>query len=142
MISNWLRPAGYACVTATALALSSATSVYAETPTPVAAPEHAPHHDPSRTRFVIGLEKSVQFQVFSLSNPNRVVVELPDVKVSLPTLAGDKPVGLVKSFRGGTASADKMRVVIDVTEPVIVAKSEVEKGKDRSEERRVGKECA
>jgi N-acetylmuramoyl-L-alanine amidase len=130
MLLNWLRPAGYACVTATALALLSVTSAYAQTPPPAAAPEHAPHNDPSRTRFVIGLEKSVQFQVFSLSNPNRVVVELPDVKVSLPTIAGDKPVGLVKSFRGGTASADKMRVVIEVTEPVIVAKSEVEKGKD------------
>ncbi len=130
MISNWLRPTGHACVTATVLAFAVSTSVYAQTPPPPAAPEHAPHNDPTRTRFVIGLEKSVQFQVFSLSNPNRVVVELPDVKVSLPTLAGDKPVGLVKSFRGGTASADKMRVVIDVTEPVIVAKSEVEKGKD------------
>ena len=117
-------------MTAMVLAFAVATSVYAQTPPPPAAPEHAPHNDPTRTRFVIGLEKSVQFQVFSLSNPNRVVVELPDVKVSLPTLAGDKPVGLVKSFRGGTASADKMRVVIDVTEPVIVAKSEVEKGKD------------
>ncbi len=130
MMSNWFRPAGYACVTATALAFASAMPVNAQTPPPADAPEHAPQNDPSRTRFVIGLEKSVQFQVFSLSNPNRVVVELPDVKVSLPTLAGDKPVGLVKSFRGGTASADKMRVVIDVTEPVIVAKSEVEKGRD------------
>lgn len=130
MISKWLRPAGFACATVTALALLPATPVYAQTPAPAAAPEAAPHNDPSRTRFVIGLEKSVQFQVFSLSNPNRVVVELPDVKVSLPTIAGDKPVGLVKSFRGGTASADKMRVVIDVTEPVIVAKSEVERGKD------------
>lgn len=129
---NWLWRAGYPCVTACALAVLAATSVHAQTPapTPAAAPAaHAPN-DPSRTRFVIGLEKSVQFQVFSLSNPNRVVVELPDVKVQLPTIAGDKPVGLVKSFRGGTASDDKMRVVIDVTEPVIVAKSEIEKGKD------------
>ena len=86
--------------------------------------------DNTRTRFVIGLEKPVQFQVFSLSNPNRVVVEMPDVKVSLPTMAGDKPVGLVRSFRGGQAASDKMRVVIDVTEPVVVAKSEVVKNAD------------
>ena len=83
-----------------------------------------------RTRFIIGLEKGVQFQVFSLANPNRVVVELPDVKVALPTLESDKPVGLVKSFRGGIASANKMRIVIDVTEPVVVAKSGIEKSAD------------
>jgi N-acetylmuramoyl-L-alanine amidase len=86
--------------------------------------------DTLRTRFVIGLEKSVQFQVFSLSNPNRVVVELPNVKHSLPASSGEKAVGLVKSFRGGLASADRMRLVIDVTEPVIVVRSGIEKAAD------------
>lgn len=129
MMSYWLAPAGRACALAAAFALLPASSATAQVATPDAVAIAAvPKNDPTRTRFVIGLEKAVQFQVFSLSNPNRVVVELPDVKVSLPTLAGDKPVGLVKSFRGGQASADKMRVVIEVTEPVIVAKSEVEKG--------------
>ena len=101
-----------------------------ETAKPAHTSERAVGGDATRTRFVIGLDKAVQFQVFSLSNPNRVIVEMPDVKVSLPTQDADKPVGLVKSFRGGLASADKMRIVIDVTEPVIVAKSEIEKGKD------------
>lgn len=128
----WLRPVGRACALFAALAMSMAPAAFAQTLAAAVIPdsEPAPIVDATRTRFVIGLEKTVQFQVFSLSNPNRVVVELPDVKVSLPTLSGDKPVGLVKSFRGGQASADKMRVVIDVTEPVIVAKSEVEKGHD------------
>lgn len=127
MNSSWVAPAGRACALAAAFVFWSAPFVAAQV-APVAITEHSPQVDASRTRFVIGLEKAVQFQVFSLTNPNRVVVEMPDVKVSLPTIAGDKPVGLVKSFRGGQASADKMRVVIDVTEPVIVAKSEVEKG--------------
>jgi N-acetylmuramoyl-L-alanine amidase len=120
-----LRPLGRAICLAVALA-SAVPSVHANEP----APDQAIGGDARRTRFVIGLEKSVQYQVFSLSNPNRVVVVLPDVKVSLPTLAGGKPVGLVQSFRGGLAAADKLRVVIDVTEPVIVAKSGVEKAKD------------
>src|SRR5262245_48612271 len=30
--------------------------------------------DQARTRFIIGLGKDVQFQVFSLSNPNRVII--------------------------------------------------------------------
>jgi len=128
MMSYWLAPTGRACAFAAVFGLLPAATAAAQVETPAVTLDAAVKSDPTRTRFVIGLEKAVQFQVFSLSNPNRVVIELPDVKVSLPTLAGDKPVGLVKSFRGGQAAADKMRVVIDVTEPVIVAKSEVEKG--------------
>ena len=88
--------------------------------------------DNSRTRFVIGLEKTVDFQVFSLSNPNRVIVELPDLKVQLPILTGSTPVGLVQSFRGGLSAPGKMRVVIDVTAPVVVEKAAIEKAKDGS----------
>ena len=84
----------------------------------------------ARTRFVIGLEQKSDFQVSSLQNPNRVVVDLPDVKVHLPTISGDQPVGLVKSFRGGLASAGKMRVIIDVTDPVIVESAKFEAAKD------------
>lgn len=86
--------------------------------------------DKTRTRFVIGLEKSVDFQVFSLSNPNRVIVELPDIKVQLPPNSGAASVGLVQSFRGGLSAPGKMRVVIDVTGPVVVEKASIEKAKD------------
>jgi N-acetylmuramoyl-L-alanine amidase len=120
-----LRLAGRACAIAALSAVVFAQASFAQTP-----PAGSAVAVNDRTRFVIGLEKPVRFQVFSLSNPNRVVVELPDVKVSLPTMQADKPVGLVKSFRGGQASTDKMRVVIDVTEPVIVTRSEVEKTAD------------
>jgi N-acetylmuramoyl-L-alanine amidase len=118
---------------------SAAPITMAAAPAPIPAPTAAPAPvpveralggDTLRTRFVIGLEKSVQFQVFSLSNPNRVVVVLPDVRLQLPTHDGAKPVGLIKSFRGGLASAEQMRIVIDVTEPVIVASSAIEKTKD------------
>ena len=88
--------------------------------------------DRSRTRFVIGLEKSVDFQVFSLSNPNRVIVELPDLKLQLPPSPTAGPVGLVSSFRGGLSAPGKMRVVIEVTNPVVVEKASIEKGKDAS----------
>lgn len=80
-----------------------------------------------RTRFVIGLEHKVDYQVFSLANPNRVVIELPDVKLYLPEIAKDKTVGLVRSFRGGLAATGKTRIVIDVTQPVIVERAKVQK---------------
>ena len=89
-----------------------------------------PASDPLRTRFVIGLERKVEFEVFSLANPNRVVVELPDVSLRLPEQPNDKAVGLVKSFRGGQAAPGKTRIVIDVTQPVVVETAKVEKAKD------------
>jgi N-acetylmuramoyl-L-alanine amidase len=83
----------------------------------------------TRTKFIIGLERQVEFQVFALTNPNRVFVELPDVKLQLPPLPGDTPIGLVKTFRGGTSAPGKARVVIDVTGPVVV-KADIEKAKE------------
>ena len=84
----------------------------------------------TRTKFIIGLERQVDFQVFALTNPNRVFVELPDVKLQLPPLPGDTPVGLVKTFRGGTSAPGKARVVIDVTGAVVVEKAVIEKSQD------------
>lgn len=79
-----------------------------------------------RTRFVVGLERKVEYQVFSLANPNRVVVELPDVELRLPDpIAASK--GLVTNFRGGLAAPGKTRVVIDVSQPVIVESAKLTK---------------
>ncbi|MFT3731612.1 MAG: N-acetylmuramoyl-L-alanine amidase [Hyphomicrobium sp.] len=83
-------------------------------------PSPVPVHRLTGTRFVIGLDSKVEFQIFSLSNPNRVIIELPEVNVSLPKLDGKTPAGLVKTVRAGLAAAGKMRVVIGVTQPVVV----------------------
>jgi N-acetylmuramoyl-L-alanine amidase len=82
------------------------------------------------TRFEIGLEHSIDFQIFVLENPNRVIVEFPDVKLQLPAFTEDRSVGLVKSFRGGLSAPGKARVVIDVACPVVVEKADVENSKD------------
>jgi N-acetylmuramoyl-L-alanine amidase len=84
----------------------------------------------TRTRFVIALEREAPFQVSSLANPNRVVVDLPEVRFGLPPPLGAEAAGLVKGFRGGLASPGKIKVVIDVTDPVIVEKAEIEAASD------------
>jgi N-acetylmuramoyl-L-alanine amidase len=91
----------------------------------------------ARTRFVIGLDRSTEFQVFSLRHPNRVIVDLPDVKMQLPAASGEYPIGLVKSFRGGLAAPGKMRIVIDVTDPVVVDTARLEPIKDGPQQRLV-----
>ena len=95
-----------------------------------AAPRAGAPAEKTRTKFIIGLEHQVEFQVFALTNPSRVFVELPDVKLQLPPLPGDTPVGLVKTFRGGTSAPGKARVVIDVTGAVVVEKAVIEKSQD------------
>ena len=94
-----------------------------------AAPKPVPAIAPlvTRTRFVVGLDRKVEYQVFSLANPNRVVVELPDVKLQLPAQSENATVGLVRSFRGGLAAPGKNRIVIDVTQPVVVESAKLEK---------------
>jgi N-acetylmuramoyl-L-alanine amidase len=113
------------------IALSTASSAQQVTGSTLAAAHRAGAPvEKTRTRFIIGLEQQVDFQVFALTNPNRVFVELPDVKLQLPPLPGDAPVGLVKTFRGGTSAPGKARVVIDVTGAVVVEKAVIEKSQD------------
>ena len=96
----------------------------------IAVPSPVPAHRVTGTRFVIELGSKVDYQVFSLSQPNRVIVELPEVGVRLPRLDGDAPLGLVKNIRAGLAAPGKTRVVIDVTQPVVVESSNLVAGKN------------
>lgn len=84
----------------------------------------------SRTRFIVNLERQVDFEVSALTHPHRVLIDLPEVKLVLPNPIGDTPVGLIKSFRHGLSAPGKARVIIDLTGPVVVEKSELEPAPD------------
>lgn len=79
--------------------------------------------DDSRVRFIADLSATVDAAVFTLADPYRIVVDLPDVRFALPDLAGTEPRGLASAFRYGSISPGKSRIVIDVTGPVAVDKS-------------------
>jgi N-acetylmuramoyl-L-alanine amidase len=83
-----------------------------------------------RTRFLVGLPHATEFEVFSLSNPNRVIIDVAEVKLRLPEQPKGKPVGLVQSFSAGLSSADRSRIVLYVTEPVIVSGAKIEQAND------------
>jgi N-acetylmuramoyl-L-alanine amidase len=89
-----------------------------------------PKIETTRTRFIVNLERHVDFEVSSLTHPNRVLVDLPEVRLVLPDAIGETPVGLIKSFRHGVSAPGKSRVIIDVTGPVVIEKTEIEKGPD------------
>ena len=84
----------------------------------------------TRTRFIVNLERHVDFEVSALTHPNRVLIDLPEVKLVLPDALGDTPAGLIKSFRHGMSAPGKSRVIIDVTGPVVVERTDIEKGPD------------
>jgi N-acetylmuramoyl-L-alanine amidase len=79
--------------------------------------------DLTRTRFVADLSETVDFRVFLLSDPYRVIVDLPEVKFLMPSGVGGKGKGLISAFRYGLFGQGKSRIVIDVLEPVLIEKA-------------------
>ncbi len=79
--------------------------------------------DASRTRFIVDLSESLDFTAFTLADPYRVVVDLPQVTFRLPPKSGETARGLVKVFRYGLVMQGGSRIVIDTTGPVRVDRS-------------------
>jgi N-acetylmuramoyl-L-alanine amidase len=79
--------------------------------------------DAKETRFVMDLSEKVDIAAFTLANPYRVVVDMPQVTFNLPSKAGDAGRGLIKAFRYGLVMQGGSRIVIDAKGPVRVEKS-------------------
>ncbi len=76
-----------------------------------------------RTRFVADLSEEVKFRLFTLADPYRIIVDLPDVKFQLPAGLGEQGRGLIAAFRFGLIAEGKARIVIDLNAPVLVDKA-------------------
>lgn len=81
--------------------------------------------DAKQTRFILDLDKPVQFRAFALADPYRVIVDLPQVSFKLPAGAGVAGRGLVKAFRYGLVMPGGSRIVFDLAGPAKIAKSYV-----------------
>lgn len=79
--------------------------------------------DGQRTRFVVDLSRKVELHAFTLADPYRVIVDLPELTFDLPQTAGKKGRGLVSAFRYGQFAKDKARMVLDATGPVLIDKA-------------------
>jgi len=75
---------------------------------------------PEKTRFVMDLTGPIEFNVFSLADPYRIVLDLPEVGWQLPARPLPQRQGLVRSLRYGLFKAGASRVVLDVGQPVKV----------------------
>src|SRR6188472_4458054 len=81
--------------------------------------------DARQTRFILDLDKPVQFRAFTLADPYRVIVDLNQVNFRLPAAAGATGRGLVKAFRYGLVMPGGSRIVFDLAGPAKIAKSYV-----------------
>jgi len=79
--------------------------------------------DRKQTRFVLDLDRPIQFRAFTLADPYRVVVDVPQVDFQLPTETGSSGRGLVKAFRYGLVMPGGSRLVFDLAGPARIAKS-------------------
>jgi N-acetylmuramoyl-L-alanine amidase len=81
--------------------------------------------DDKRTRFILDLDKNIQFRAFALADPYRVVVDLPQVTFQLASGAGTAGRGLIKAFRYGLVMPGGSRIVFDLAGPARIEKSYV-----------------
>lgn len=70
---------------------------------------------PLATRIVLDLDRPAGHELFELSNPNRIVIDLPGTTAS-SALRLPVPKGRVRSVRTGTRPGGVLRVVLDLTE--------------------------
>jgi len=108
------------CASALAQPQAPAASAPPQAALPVVLSARVGEHE-DRTRFVVELSDPVKLRVFTLSNPDRVVIDLPEVLWALK--APDRPSGkgAVKSYRYGLFRPGNSRFVIDLNTPVSAA---------------------
>ncbi len=71
-----------------------------------------------RTRFVVELSDPVAIRVFTLANPNRIVIDMPSVIWRLQDAPRPSGKGAVRSYRYGLFRPGNSRFVIDLNAPV------------------------
>ena len=72
---------------------------------------------PDKTRFVLELSDVPQFDIFTLADPYRVVIDLPDLDWSQAKHKRLDRKGLVKSLRYGNYRPGVSRIVLDLAGP-------------------------
>lgn len=81
--------------------------------------------DSKQTRFVLDLDRKIDLRAFVLGNPDRVVIDIPQVTFKLPDNAGQNGRGLIKAFRYGLVMPGGSRLVFDLSGPAKIEKAYV-----------------
>jgi N-acetylmuramoyl-L-alanine amidase len=79
--------------------------------------------DEAQTRFVMDFSRKIEVRAFTLADPYRVVVDIPQVVFHLPPKTGEGGRGLIKAFRFGLVMQGGSRLVFDLAKPAKVEKA-------------------
>jgi N-acetylmuramoyl-L-alanine amidase len=79
--------------------------------------------DEAQTRMVVDFSHKVEIRAFTLANPYRVVIDMPQVAFHFPARTGESGRGLVKAFRYGLVMQGGSRMVIDLAKPARIDKA-------------------
>ncbi len=89
----------------------------------VTAARVGPH--PDMTRFVLELSQAPAFEIFTLQDPYRVVIDLPEVDWRIPPEGVPRGKGVIEDLRFGLFQPGRSRVVLDVKTPVKLRKVQI-----------------
>jgi len=126
VLTGQLRAACWRVCTAlalAALAVGVGWPVVAQIDPPNVVTEMRVVGDDTRTRFIADLTTEVDVEVFALADPNRVVIDMPEVHFEVDPALGSEGFALITAYRFGLISRGQSRIVLDVAEPVAVADS-------------------
>jgi N-acetylmuramoyl-L-alanine amidase len=136
VVRRGLGIAGVVAALGAGLALLCPVPTRAQMPVPVtaaaddAAPPAVPvasearlAGDDKQTRLVIDLTRKIDVRAFTIADPYRVVIDIPQVNFQFPAKTGEHGRGIVKAFRFGLVMKGRSRIVIDTTGPVRISRA-------------------
>lgn len=107
----------FAAPAAAAESATDAAGSQAATPAVAVALDARLAGDLKRTRLIVDLDRMVDFRVFPLADPYRLIVDLPQVDFRLDDRTGAKGRGFVTAFRYGLIFTGRSRIVMDLAGP-------------------------
>src|ERR1700742_2807866 len=119
VVRRGLRTAGVVAAVGAGLALLCPASTRAQMPVPVTAVDEAVPvasearlaGDDKQTRLVIDLSRKIDVRAFTIADPYRVVIDIPQVNFQFPAKTGERGRGIVKAFRFGVVMKGRSRIV-------------------------------
>jgi len=84
------------------------------------------------TRLVFDLTESVNYKVFTLNRPNRLVIDLYNAEISSSLKSSYGSKGLIKQIRLAKNSRNKSRIVIETTEIIFYKVEKIPKGSNKN----------
>jgi N-acetylmuramoyl-L-alanine amidase len=70
--------------------------------------------DPDKTRAVLDLDARAEYQLFTLENPPRVVIDLKKSALDDPLKFSDEHSGIINNVRHGAPDKNTLRIVLDL----------------------------